>query len=309
MMKKVLVTGGAGFIGSNLVRAYLNDGYEVVIVDNISTGKIENVPSGVTFYEEDIRSQQFIEIVKKEKPNLINHHAAQIDVQYSIHHPVEDGSINILGTLNVLEAARILKEEMDISLIYASSAAAYGDPAYLGIDEQHPIQPMSFYGVSKYVPEFYLQIYHDLYGIPYSIFRYANVYGIGQDPKGEGGVISILVDKIVTDSLFTIYGDGEQTRDFIFIDDVVTANLLASNEPINNVCNISTNTNTSLHQLLQIAEEITQRKIETVYEEDRPGDIKHSYLLNKEAYQLLNWKPQYSLEEGLAKTIQYYKEK
>ncbi|WP_245208813.1 GDP-mannose 4,6-dehydratase [Gottfriedia endophytica] len=308
-MKKVLVTGGAGFIGLNLVNAYLKDGYEVVIVDNLSTGKIENIPTGVTFYEEDIRSQNFIEIVKKEKPDLINHHAAQIDVQYSIHQPVEDGSINILGTLNILEAARALKDEMDISLIYASSAAVYGDPVYLGIDEQHPIQPISYYGASKYAPESYMQIYHDLYGISYSIFRYANVYGIGQDPKGEGGVVSILVDKIVTDSLFTIHGDGEQTRDFIFVDDIVSANLLASKHPINTVCNISTHTKTSLLDLLQIAEEIIERKIETVYQEDRPGDIKHSYLLNEKANQLLNWKPQYSLKEGLAKTIQYYKEK
>jgi UDP-glucose 4-epimerase len=309
MMKKVLVTGGAGFIGLNLVNAYLKDGYEVVIVDNLSTGKIENIPTGVTFYEEDIRSQNFIEIVKKEKPDLINHHAAQIDVQYSIHQPVEDGSINILGTLNILEAARALKDEKDISLIYASSAAVYGDPVYLGIDEQHPIQPISYYGASKYAPESYMQIYHDLYGISYSIFRYANVYGIGQDPKGEGGVVSILVDKIVTDSLFTIHGDGEQTRDFIFVDDIVSANLLASKHPINTVCNISTNTKTSLLDLLEIAEEIIERKIETVYQEDRPGDIKHSYLLNEKANQILNWKPQYSLKEGLAKTIQYYKEK
>jgi len=309
MMKKVLVTGGAGFIGLNLVNAYLKDGYEVVVVDNLSTGKIENIPTGVTFYEEDIRSQNFIEIVKKEKPDLINHHAAQIDVQYSIHQPVEDGSINILGTLNILEAARALKDEMDISLIYASSAAVYGDPVYLGIDEQHPIQPISLYGASKYAPESYMQIYRDLYGIPYSIFRYANVYGIGQDPKGEGGVVSILVDKIVTDSTFTIHGDGEQTRDWIFVDDVVSANLLASKQPTNTVCNISTHTKTSLLSLLEIAEEIIERKIETVYKEDRPGDIKHSYLVNEKADQILSWKPQYSLKEGLEKTIQYYKEK
>ncbi|PGS49867.1 GDP-mannose 4,6-dehydratase [Bacillus sp. AFS041924] len=305
-MKKVVVTGGAGFIGSNLVKAYLKNDYEVVVVDNLKTGKLDNIPPGVMFYEVDIRDPQFIEIILKEKPDVINHHAAQIDVQFSIQNPVEDASINILGTLNVLESLRKLKEQKDCRLVYASSAAAYGNPSYLGVDEKHSTLPISFYGASKLSPEFYVQIYHDLYDIPYSIFRYANVYGIGQDPKGEGGVISILVERIMNNSLFTIYGDGEQTRDFIFVDDIVHANLLASERSINDFCNISTHTPTTLHELLNIAEQVIDRKIETTYDKEKPGDIKHSFLTNDKAENLLNWKPSYSLFEGLKKTISYY---
>jgi len=308
-MKKVIVTGGAGFIGSNLVQAYKSNGFEVIIIDNLTTGKIDNIPNDVTFYDMDIRSPQFIEVVLKEKPDIINHHAAQIDVQFSIQNPIEDASINILGTINVLESLKHLKEEKDAVLVYSSSAAIYGNPNYLGVDEEHSTIPISFYGVSKLSPEMYIKNYHDLYDIPYSIFRYANVYGIGQDPKGEGGVISILVDRIVTNSVFTVYGDGKQTRDFIFVDDIVHANLLASEHPINDTCNISTNIPTTLHELIETAEKVIEQKIELEYEEERPGDIKYSYLTCEKAEKLLNWTPQYSLFNGLEKTINYYKNK
>ncbi|MFD4705119.1 NAD-dependent epimerase/dehydratase family protein [Gottfriedia sp. NPDC058432] len=306
-MKKVLVTGGAGFIGSNLVKAYINEGYKVVVVDNLSTSSIHNIPSDVTFYEEDIRSNNFAEIVLKEQPDIINHHAAQIDVQFSVKNPMEDASINILGTINVLESARQLKQLKDVTLVYASSAAVYGEPHYLGVDEKHPIQPLSPYGASKFSPEFYFDMYNKLHNIQYTVFRYANVYGIGQDPKGEGGVVSILVDCITSNSLFTIFGDGEQTRDFIFVDDIVAANLLASKNPVNTICNVSTNTQTSLIDLLKISEEVINNKIEMVFAEERSGDIKHSYLNNEKTIQLLNWKPSNTLKEGLDKTIQYYK--
>ncbi|MES9682889.1 GDP-mannose 4,6-dehydratase [Gottfriedia acidiceleris] len=306
-MKKVIITGGAGFIGSNLVREYVANNYEVIIIDNLSTGKIENIPTEIKFYEMDIRSPQFIEVILKEKPDVINHHAAQIDVQFSIHNPIEDASINILGTLNVLESLRQLKETKDCTLIYASSAAAYGNPSNLGITENHPTLPISFYGASKLTPEVYIKIYHDLYKIPFTIFRYANVYGVGQDPKGEGGVISILIDRIINNSLFTIYGDGTQTRDYIFVDDVVSANLIASNQPINDTCNVSTNIPTTLNELLKVAEEVINQKIEIEYGDERPGDIKHSYLACDKAKKLLNWESENSLYEGLRKTIQYYR--
>lgn len=308
-MKKVVVTGGAGFIGSNLVQAYKSNGFEVIVVDNLTTGNLENIPNDIKFYEMDIRNPQFIEIILKEQPDIINHHAAQIDVQFSIQNPIEDASINILGTINVLESLRQLKEMKNCNLIYASSAAAYGNPSYLGVDENHSTNPISFYGSSKLSPEMYIKIFHDLYTIPYSIFRYANVYGIGQDPKGEGGVISILVDRIVNDSLFTLYGDGEQTRDFIFVQDIVNANLLASEHPINDTCNISTNIPTTLHELIKVAEEVIDRKIEIEYEEERPGDIKYSYLTCQKAKELLSWTPKYTLYEGLNETINYYNSK
>lgn len=308
-MSKVLITGGAGFIGSNLARAYLAKGYEVIIVDNLSTGKLSNVPENVTLYEEDIRSSNFIDIVKKEQPDVINHHAAQIDVQLSIKNPAEDASINILGTINVLEAVKMINETKECRLVYPSSAAVYGEPQYLGVDEVHPIKPISFYGASKFTPEFYIQVYHQFHNIPYTIFRYANVFGIGQDPKGEGGVISILVDKIVNNELFTVFGDGEQTRDFIYVEDIVSANLIASEKPINTVVNISTNTKISLNELINVAEGVINSKIETKYAEERSGDIKHSYLNNKKANEQLGWYPAFTLEQGLLKTIEYYKNK
>ncbi|WP_088067424.1 GDP-mannose 4,6-dehydratase [Gottfriedia luciferensis] len=308
-MSKVLITGGAGFIGSNLARAYLAKGYEVIIVDNLSTGKLSNVPENVTLYEEDIRSSNFIDIVKEEQPDVINHHAAQIDVQLSIKNPAEDASINILGTINVLEAVKMINETKECRLVYPSSAAVYGEPQYLGVDEVHPIKPISFYGASKFTPEFYIQVYHQLHNIPYTIFRYANVFGIGQDPKGEGGVISILVDKIVNNELFTVFGDGEQTRDFIYVEDIVSANLIASEKPINTVVNISTNTKISLNELINVAEGVINSKIETKYAEERSGDIKHSYLNNKKANEQLGWYPAFTLEQGLLKTIEYYKNK
>jgi UDP-glucose 4-epimerase len=171
---KVLVTGGAGFIGSNIVDAYIKNGYEVVVVDTLTTGHKENVNPKATFYKVAVESEEFLTIVEKEKPDVINHHAAQIDVQISIKDPMKDANINILGTINVLEACK----KVGASIIYPSSAAVYGVPHYLGIDEKHPIAPISAYGISKYTPESYIHVYHQLYQVPFTIFRYANVYGI-----------------------------------------------------------------------------------------------------------------------------------
>ncbi|MGM7702930.1 NAD-dependent epimerase/dehydratase family protein [Pseudalkalibacillus sp. Hm43] len=302
---KVLVTGGAGFIGMNIVEQYLEDGHEVVVVDDLSTGKEENLKESVTFYKADITTPDFIDIVKKETPDVINHHAAQIDVQTSLKNPVFDAHINILGTINVLEACK----EVNAAIVYASSAAVYGEPDYLGVDEKHKVDPMSYYGASKHTPEHYIKIYGDLHGIQYSILRYANVYGIGQIPKGEGGVISIFVDKIIKGEDLTIFGDGEHTRDFIYVSDIAEANLLASKHPCNDIINISTNTQVSLNDLVKTFEEVVGDSLEKKHEGERPGDIRHSYLTNDKAEQLINWKPKVSLKEGLEKTLLYYQKK
>jgi UDP-glucose 4-epimerase len=301
---KVLVTGGAGFIGSNIVDGFIEKGYDVVIVDNLSTGKESYLNEKATFYNVDICSQDFLDIVKKEKPDVINHHAAQIDVQTSIKQPVFDAKVNILGTINVLEACRLIE---GIKLIYASSAAVYGTPNYLGIDENHPVRPISTYGISKHTPEHYIKTYHDLYKIPYMILRYANVYGKRQVPKGEGGVISILVDCAVKGNTFTIFGDGEQTRDFIYISDVVSANIAATENCKNLIVNISTGVASSLNNTVELFEEIIGFSLDKVYAEERKGDIKHSYLTNDKAKKFLNWAPKVSLQEGLKLTYEYYK--
>lgn len=302
---KVLVTGGSGFIGKNLVEEYLNKDYEVIVVDIQESTEHQNLNqnSRYTFYNIDVVSSEFIELVNKEKPDIINHHAAQIDVQQSIKNPKFDADVNILGTINVLEACKQVKA----GIIYPSSAAIYGMPEYLGVDENHPTAPISFYGISKFTPEAYIRVYNTLYGIPFTIMRYANAYGKYQDPKGEGGVISILVNSVTKNKPFTIFGDGEQTRDFIHIDDIVNANIKATKNPINDIINIGTEIATSLQETIALFEKISNVDINITYEDDRKGDIKHSFLTNSKASKLLNWEPMISLENGINKTIEYYK--
>ncbi|QGQ48159.1 NAD-dependent epimerase/dehydratase family protein [Metabacillus sediminilitoris] len=299
---KVLLTGGAGFIGSNLADEYIKAGYEVVVVDNLITGKQDQIHPMATFYEADICSEEFYQIALKEKPDLINHHAANIDVQSSIINPGLDAKINIIGTLNVLEVCK----QLGVPIIYPSSAAVYGTPNYLGIDEIHEIAPISNYGISKYTPEQYIKLYHGLYNVPYTIFRYANVYGMRQDPKGEGGVISVLMKSAINGQDFNLYGDGKQTRDFIHVADVVKANLLASATPLNDIFNISTGTQTELLQLINLVKETVKTQFHVHYLQERKGDIKHSYLLNDKVKEKLGWKPTIDLLEGINRTYQYY---
>ncbi|UZQ83672.1 SDR family oxidoreductase [Thermoanaerobacter sp. RKWS2] len=301
---KVLVTGGAGFIGSNIVDLLIENGHEVVIVDNLSTGKEEFINKKAIFYKKDITDDDLYEIFEKEKPDYVIHQSAQIDVQKSIDNPVFDAKVNILGTVNLLKCCR--KSGVK-KVIYASSAAVYGNPEYLPIDEVHKINPISYYGISKHTPEHYFEVYRQLYGLKYTILRYANVYGIRQDPKGEGGVISIFIDKMLKGERPIIFGDGKQTRDFVYVKDVAKANLLALERGDNEVVNISTNKPTSINELVEMMNKIMNTSLEPIYTEPRKGDIVHSYLDNKKALDVFGWKPEYSLEEGLKETIEYYK--
>lgn len=301
---KVLVTGGAGFIGSHVVDLLIENGYEVVIVDNLSTGKEEFINKKAIFYKKDLTDDDLYEIFEKEKPDYVIHQAAQIDVQRSVDDPVFDAKVNILGTVNLLESCR--KSGIK-KVIYASSAAVYGNPEYFPIDEVHKINPISYYGISKHTPEHYFEVYRQLYGLKYTILRYANVYGIRQDPKGEGGVISIFIDKMLKGERPIIFGDGNQTRDFVYVKDVAKANLLALKRGDNEVVNISTGKPTSINELVEIMNKIMNTSLESIYTEPRKGDIVHSYLDNKKALEVLGWKPEYSLEDGLRETIEYYK--
>ncbi|WP_368503234.1 NAD-dependent epimerase/dehydratase family protein [Alkalihalophilus sp. As8PL] len=300
---KVLVTGGSGFIGMNLVEAYLKKGHDVVIVDiHPPLGHLLE-HKRVTFYQVDITDQAFFKVVEKEKPDVINHHAAQIDVQRSIKEPAFDANVNILGTINILEACRMNK---GATLIYPSSAAVYGTPVYLGIDEDHPVAPISTYGISKYTPEQYIRAYHELYQIPYTIFRYSNVYGKYQDPKGEGGVISILVNCALSERGFCVFGNGEQTRDFIHVSDVVEANMRASEETFNDFFNISTGVATTLNDTITAFEEVIGRTLQKEMVDERAGDIKHSYLLNEKAQRKMGWIPKETVQSGLKQTFEFY---
>lgn len=301
---KVLVTGGAGFIGSHIVDRLIELNHDVSVVDNLSTGKKENLNEKAKFYECNITNYETLKLIFDiEKPEVVIHNAAQISVQESLKHPNLDASSNILGTINILECSRNSNVR---KIIYPSSAAVYGNPEYLPIDENHTINPISFYGISKYTPEHYIRIYSQLYGIKHTIFRYANVYGMRQDAKGEGGVVSIFIDKVLNGETPFIFGDGSQTRDFVFVKDVAEANILALTRGDNETINISTNTPVTVNGLYETIKEVSRIFIEPIYKEERNGDIRHSYLNNFKAKEILGWENAYSLSQGLQDTIYFY---
>lgn len=301
---KILVTGGAGFIGSHIVDKLIENGHDVVVVDDLSTGSMENVHKNAVLHTMDIRSEYIGRIFAMEKPDVIIHHAAQIDVQKSIKQPGVDADINIVGTVNILE--NCVKYGVK-KIIYASSAAVYGTPQYLPVDEKHIVDPISYYGISKHTPEHYIKVYNLLYGLKYTILRYANVYGPRQDPKGEGGVVSIFTNRMLNDEQPTIFGDGEATRDYIYVGDIAEANIKALELGDNEIINVSTNSTTAVNELFQTIKEIVGFNKEPIYADERKGDIKHSCLDNGKAKELLGWQPQYSLEDGLRRTVEYYK--
>jgi UDP-glucose 4-epimerase len=300
---KVIVTGGCGFIGSHIVDYLIDDGNEVYVIDNLSTGKLANLNKKAEFFNSDIGSDEVREIFHRVRPQVVYHEAAQIDIQKSIMYPVFDAETNISGTVNILNCCRDFGTG---KIIYASSAAVYGDPQYLPVDEEHITDPISFYGISKHTPEHYIKVYGELYGLKYTILRYANVYGIRQDPKGEGGVISIFLDKIIKNEPLEIYGDGEQTRDFINVKDVAVANIKALNAGDGTAINISTGKPVSINELFEIIKKISNKELKLQYEDARKGDIKDSFLLNTKAKDILDFVPAYDIEMGIKETMDFY---
>lgn len=300
---KVLVTGGAGFIGSHIVDALVGSGFRVSVADDLSTGRFENINPGVNFYRVGVESADFEEAIARERPDAVVHQAAQVDVQRSLREPLADAGINILGAINLLEACRRYNVG---KVVYASSAAVYGNPAYLPVDERHPVEPQSPYGASKFGVEHYLRIYSEVYGVGYTVLRYANVYGPRQDAAGEGGVVAIFVDRLLRGDAPKIFGDGEQTRDFVFVKDVAAANLAALRRGDGMILNVSTGVGLSVNRLFHTLKKVTGSPLEPVYCPPRPGDITHSYLANDKAREALGWSPQYSLEEGLRETVAFY---
>ena len=298
---KVLVTGGAGFIGSHVVDLLVAKDFQVIIIDNLSTGKMENVNKSAVFYHMDIRSESIEEVFQKEKPDFVVHHAAQIDVQKSIKEPKLDGEINILGTVNVLD--NCIKYGVK-KIVYASSAAVYGEPTYLPVDEKHSIGPMSYYGISKYTPEQYIRVYSSLHDLKHTILRYANVYGPRQVYEGEGGVVAIFHHIMKTDQSPRIFGDGDQTRDYIYVGDVAQANWKALTHGDNEILNISTHEKTTVNQLFHTMKALLGYQGAAQYGPARPGDIPHSILDNRKAMAQLDWSPRYSLKSGLEEMFQ-----
>lgn len=297
---KVLVTGGAGFIGSHIVDQLLAEGHQVVVVDDLSTGSLDNVNPQASFVRLSVLDGELLGLFEREKFDAALHLAAQTIVGSSLEHPDIDARVNVLGTLQVLEGCRQHGVER---IIFASSAAVYGDVAELPVPEEAPGQPASFYGLSKLTAERYIQMYHALYGLNYLILRYANVYGERQGDRGEGGVVSIFAGCLCRNNRLNIYGDGGQTRDFVYVGDVAAANVAAVTTPqTNRILNISSQTETSVNELASLFAEIAGEAACPAYHPARSGDILRSTLRNREACAALDWQPRIGLREGLART-------
>lgn len=304
---RILVTGGAGFIGSHLVALLVSSGEEVEVLDDLSSGRAENIPSSVPLIKMNINDERLAEKVAAGQFDAIVHLAAQTMVDTSIKEPKRDMQINIAGTLNVLEAARLSGVRR---VVFASTAASYGDVAAdkLPIKETEPLNPLSFYGLSKITVEKYLDLYQKLFGLEYVVLRFANVYGERQGMGGEGGVISIFAKLIAENKGIKIFGSGGQTRDFVYAGDIargIYSALRSVND--NEVYNLCTATETSLNELVKILARVAKKKISPRYETAREGDIERSMLDNAKARDKLGWEAEVSLEEGLTRTYNYFK--
>lgn len=303
-MRKVLVTGGAGFIGSHLVDRLIKEGHKVVVVDNLSSGKKENLNPRAKFYKIDICSPKISQIFKKEKPQVVFHYAAQIDVRKSLEEPADDAKINILGTLCLLGNCQKFKVK---KFIFASSVGVYGEPKTLPVRENHPLNPIAPYSIGKLAIEKYLKFYQ-AQGFNSVILRYANVYGPRQNSSGEGGVVAIFINKILKGEKPVIFSSGLQTRDFLYIDDGVEAAVLALKAPAGFIYNVGTNKEITVNNLLNLISKILNKKIRPIYKPLRQGEIIKSRIDYSKIKKELNWKPKYGLEKGLKKTIEWFKE-
>ncbi len=306
---KIMVTGGAGFIGSHIVDRYIQEGHEVIVVDNLNSGRKENINKKAHFIEADIREKDKIEkIIQEFRPEIINHHAAQISVVYSMENPEVDIDINIKGTLNLLEIAGKYKIK---KFIFASTGGAlYGEPQKLPCTEEHPILPLAPYGIDKETAEHYIRVYSALFGFEYVILRYANVYGPRQDPFGEAGVVAIFTMRMLKNKECIIYGDGEQSRDFVYVEDVAKANLLAlSYEPESKILpifNIATSKSTTVNRIFSVLKQHTGYDRKAIYKEKREGEVYRIFLSYEKAKRHLGWEPEYSIETGLKKTVDWF---
>ena len=302
---KILVTGGAGFIGSNLVDALVGLNHDVVIVDNLSSGSRRNLNPKARFYEIDIRDRKLSEVFEREKPDIVDHHAAQIDVRKSGEDPVADAEANILGSLNLI--TNCVRSGVK-RVVYASTGGAiYGDPQYLPADENHPINPISQYGVSKHTVEHYLHLYSIIHGLEYMALRYSNVYGPRQNPYGEAGVVAIFAIQMLTGKQPTIFGPGDKTRDYAHVSDIVKANITALTKGKNAIYNIGTGVETSDQEIFDTLAGVLGYKGKPVYAPVRKGEVYRISLDCSKARKELGWSPKLSLKEGIAQTAEYYR--
>ena len=307
--RRVLVTGGAGFIGSHVADAYLAVGDDVWIVDDLSSGRLSNVPSGAELIELDIRDAEVRTLFRDVRFDIVNHHAAQIDVRASVLDPAKDAGINLLGLLNLTEAAY---EVGTSRIVYVSSGGVvYGEPEQVPTPETAPKLPLSPYGVTKLGGEFYLNYYRVVRGLEYVALRYSNVFGPRQDPHGEAGVVAIFCNRLLNGEPLTIFGDGEQTRDYVYVKDVVAANMLASNADMGDgsgldarAFNVGTGVGTSVLGLADTLGGIAGSGLPRNHEAARPGELRHS-TLDSSLIRSRGWSPAFTLEQGLRETYDY----
>ena len=306
-LMRILVTGGAGFIGSHVADAYLEQGHEVIIVDDLSRGSLKNVNPRAKFYRGDILDRAFVDSVfAKEKPEVLNHHAAQMDVSRAVREPVWDATVNIIGSLNLLQAAVAYSASR---IVYASTGGAiYGNPTQLPVSEETPPAPISPYGISKHTVEHYLHLFHVLYNIPYVVLRYGNVYGPRQSSKGEAGVFAIFCEQMLNGEQPVIYGDGSKVRDYIFVSDIARANVAALTHGAGEIYNVASGTGTRDQDVFdRLRDLVAKEKINPRYASKRPGEVDRIYLDISKAEAGLNWKPTVPLSDGARMTVEFFR--
>jgi UDP-glucose 4-epimerase len=303
---KVLVTGGAGFIGSHVVNMLIDAGHDVVVVDDLSTGRYSNLNPKAKFYQVDIRSDALRAVMDKERPEVISHHAAQMDVRRSVADPIFDADVNILGSIKLAQYAIEFGVRKVIHI--SSGGAVYGEPVYLPCDEDHPVRPLCPYGASKYTFELYLYMFKELYNLDYSVIRYPNVYGPRQDPYGEAGVVAIFIGQMLAGKPVTVNGSGEQVRDFVYVGDCARANLMTLENGSGGTYNLGYGIGTSVNQIFDQLKAITGYTREASHGPAKPGETFRIYLDASRAKNELGWEPTVDLEQGLRKTVEYFQE-
>ncbi len=303
---KIVITGGAGFIGSHLADAFLAAGHDVVVIDNLSSGHREQIPAGARFHQVDIRSEEAARVVADEKPDVLCHHAAQMNVRYSVENPVYDADVNVLGLVRMLEAARAAGT--GLVLFSSSGGTVYGEVDVWPTPEGQATVPLCPYGVSKLTGEHYLEYYRSVHGMRYVALRYSNVYGPRQDPHGEAGAVAIFSKLLLRGETGRIYGDGLQTRDYVFVGDVVRANLAAVATPAaSGPINIGTGRETSVVELYDRIRRLVGSDIAPLHVDPKDGEVRRNVLDPARAQQVLGWKPSVTLDEGLAATVDFFR--
>ena len=302
----ILVTGGAGFIGSHVADRFVEEGHNVIIVDNLSSGKEENINKKAKFYKMDIRDKGIEDVIfRRESIDCINHHAAQVSVRNSVEDPIYDGEVNILGSLNLFQNA--VRYGIKKVIFASTGGAIYGEQDYFPADEKHPLRPMSPYGVAKLSVEGYLYFYNTTYNLDYTVLRYANIYGPRQDPHGEAGVVAIFTQKLLNNEQPIINGDGEQTRDYTFVGDIVEANSLALAKHFSGIFNVGTGVECSVNELYKRLTKSINSGIMATYGPAKPGEQIRSVLDSNKINEVSGWRPRFSLDEGFKETISYFR--